>query len=85
MASSWCIAQVFGLGLMCSQPSVSAVDSFCSSYQRVIVNPAAADEVLKLGGETKRRVDANDILYRCACPDTSGKTWDNPVCKKLVK
>ena len=72
-----CLISVLGTGLLCSNPTVGASDSFCSTYQRVIVAPGEAAEVARASGGVKRRIGANDVTYRCLC-----EKWDNPICKR---
>ena len=59
----------------CEAPKPVVIDSFCSSYQRVIRSTADAAITAPLG--PKQRLAANEITYRCTC-----EGWKSPLCKK---
>ena len=64
-----------GLILMwCSTATPPATDSFCSAYQKVV--QAAGDGAIKASDEVRRRIAANEIVYRCQC-----EGWKSPRCK----
>lgn len=58
----------FGLlVMMCLPPAnTPVVDSFCQSYQRVILAPG--DGAIQATIGVKRRLAANEVLYRRKCP-----------------
>lgn len=59
----------------CSAPKPVVIDSFCSSYQRVIRN--ASDSAISGPLAAKQRLAANEITYRCTC-----EGWKSPLCKR---
>ena len=69
--------QCFGflVFFQCEAPKPVVVDSYCSSYQRVIRTPADAAITAPLA--PKQRLAANEITYRCAC-----EGWKSPLCGK---
>jgi hypothetical protein len=62
----------------CSTPKPVVIDSFCSSYQRVIRSPA--DAAISGPLAPKQRMAANEITYRCTC-----EGWKSPLCKHPTK
>lgn len=61
--------------LFCAVESPAAVDSFCTSYSRVIRNPSDAAAVKGLPRNLRERNAANDTLYRCTC-----EGWKHKAC-----
>ena len=57
----------------CELPKTPAIDSFCTSYQRIIRTPDDAKIVAPLS--VKQRIAADDIIYRCTC-----ENWKSPLC-----
>lgn len=64
--------------LFCAVEEVPVIDSFCQSYQRVIRNRADSATVKAVPDPVRKRTEANDALYRCAC-----EGWKNPLCAGL--
>lgn len=69
----------FGILVMfCQVEKAPAVDSYCAAYQKVI--RAAGEGAIKATPEVKRRIAANEILYRCTC-----EGWKSPLCPQEQK
>jgi hypothetical protein len=58
----------------CFSPPAISTDSFCSVYNRVIVEQG--DSAISARGTVKRRIAANDVTYRCLCTG-----WKNKLCE----
>lgn len=72
----WCFGLI--LIMFCDSHSQSPVSSdFCVTYQKIIQSPLGSVEVKKLATGEKKRVEANEILYRCKC-----EGWQSPLCPK---
>jgi hypothetical protein len=54
----------------------AAADGFCQAYRRVIVRPGDDQEIGRAAPELRRRIAANEVLYRCSC-----EHWNNPICR----
>jgi len=69
--------QCFGflVFFQCEVPKPVVVDSFCTSYQRVI--RSAPDSAVNAPLAVRQRLAANEITYRCTC-----EGWKSPLCKK---
>ena len=69
----------FGILLMfCQQPTTApSIDAYCSSYRRVIAQRGDSIAVGKLPSALRRRLAANDVVYRCRC-----ENWSDPICGK---
>lgn len=66
----------FGLLIMfCDQPKTVPIDSFCTSYERVIRN--RGDGAITAPLSVKQRIAANDVVYRCTC-----QGWTDPICRR---
>lgn len=64
MTGLWCFLLCFGS----SEPTkVSAVDSFCTSYRRVVETKEDLDQVLKLSRALRDKIQGNDLEYLCRC------------------
>lgn len=58
---------------VCIDDDAPAVNGFCQAYSRVLRAPGESTKGLSLA--LRKRIAANDVLYRCAC-----EGWTNPIC-----
>jgi hypothetical protein len=67
--------QCFGflVFFQCEVPKPAVVDSYCTSYERVIRQPS--ESAISAPLSVKQRIATNDIVYRCKC-----KGWKSPLC-----
>ena len=61
--------------MVCEPPKQSAVDSFCTTYQKQI--KAKGDGAISAPLAVRQRIAANETTYRCLC-----ENWQNPACKQ---
>lgn len=58
---------------VCIDDDAPAVNGFCQAYQRVLRAQGESTKGLSLA--LRKRIAANDVLYRCTC-----EAWTNPIC-----
>ena len=64
-----------GLFIMfCQMPAPAVADSFCAVYQKVVRAPS--DGAIRAGDGVRRRIAANEVVYRCQCDG-----WKSPRCR----
>lgn len=61
--------------LFCEIESTSSAGGFDALYQPIIRSPADAAQIKGLKDPVRKRVEANEILWRC------NKGFDHPICK----
>jgi hypothetical protein len=74
----WCFIVCFGV-LHPTEPPVT-VDTFCQSYQPVVMTKAELDQVLRLDRKLRDRIQGNDLDYLCRC-----KGWQDKACRVQVQ
>lgn len=69
------------LVMLCQAPAAPApIDSYCTSYRRVIVEAGDAASLARARLTIRRRVAGNDLLYRCRC-----ERWQSPLCAGIAR
>lgn len=64
MNDLWCFIICFGSTQVTLPPSV---DTFCATYQRVVLTKEELDKVKTLPRAMRDRIQGNDLEYLCRC------------------
>lgn len=74
MNEIWCFIICFGSS---GVQNVPAVDTFCATYQQIVLTKSEIELMLKLPKELRSRIQANDLEYVCRC-----KGFKHQVCEE---
>jgi hypothetical protein len=78
MDGVWCF--VFCFGVTTPLPAPTVLDSYCQSYQRVVLSTAELEQVKKLDRKLRDRIQGNDLDYLCRCKGWSQDPKKQAAC-----
>lgn len=73
MNDLWCFIICFGTTQVSLPPSV---DTFCATYQQVVISKEDLDKVKLLPREARDRLQGNELEYLCRC-----KEYKHSLCE----
>lgn len=74
----WCFIICFGSAT--TAPAERPIDSYCSSYQQVVLSHAELELILRLPRPLRDKIQGNELEYLCRC-----KGWKDEACRTKGK